>query len=276
MTSSRSRGIEPSRDRGATATQLAFHQFRYDMRAFLRNRQARFFTLALPVLFLVILASVIGAQTATVKVPGGELDVSIYYVPGIMTLGIIAASFVNLVMSVTAQRESGVLKRRRATPVPASVIIAGRALTSVVVALVISALLLVIGWIFYSAHIPARTAPALVITVILGALTFCCLGYALVSIIRNDDAAQPITQAVILPLYFISGVFVPVSGLPTWLNDIARIFPVSHLAAALLVAYNPHTTGSGFAWNDLAVLVLWGIGGFIVAMRRFTWLPRGR
>ena len=46
--------------------------------------------------------------------------------------------------------------------------------------------------------------------------------------------------------------------------------------AALLVAYNPSTTGAGFAWNDLAVLVLWGIGGFIVAMRRFTWMPQGR
>lgn len=146
--------------------------------------------------------------------PGGELDVLIYYVPGIMTLGIVAASFVNLVMSVTAQRESGVLKRRRTTPIPASVIIAGRALTSVVVALAISVVLPVIGWIFYGAHIPARTAPALVITVILGAVTFCCLGYALASIIRNDDAAQPITQAVVLPLYFMSGVFVPVSGLP--------------------------------------------------------------
>jgi ABC-2 type transport system permease protein len=276
MTARRAAGIDTWPGHAAAVIRLVLHQFRYDLQAFTRNRQARFFTLALPVLFLVILASVIGAQTRNVKVPGGELDVSIYYVPGIMTLGIIAASFVNLVISVTAQRESGVLKRRRATPVPASVIVAGRALTSVVVALVITVVLLVIGWIFYSAHVPAHTAVALVITVIIGAVTFCCLGYALVSVIRNDDAAQPITQAVMLPLYFISGVFVPVAGLPPWLNDIAKIFPVSHLAAALLVAYNPHTTGAGFARNDLAVLVLWGAGGFIVAMRRFTWFPRGR
>jgi len=276
VTARRVADIDRPHTHGATVTRLALHQFRYDLRAFMRNRQARFFTLALPVLFLIILASVIGAQTATVRVPGGQLDVSIYYVPGIMTLGIIAASFVNLVVSVTAQRESGVLKRRRATPVPASAIIAGRALTAVVVALAITVVLLIIGWIFYGAHVPARTAPALVITIILGAVTFCCLGYALVSVIRNDDAAQPITQAVMLPLYFISGVFVPVAGLPQWLNDIAKIFPVSHLAAALLVAYNPYTTGAGFAWNDLAVLVLWGVGGLIVALRRFTWIPRGR
>ena len=197
---------------------LSGHQFRYDLRAFLRNRQARFFTLALPVIFLVILASVIGSSAGGVTVPGGKIDLSVYYVPGIMTLGVIAASFVNLVMSVITQRESGVLKRRRATPVPAASIIAGRALTVMVVALATSFVLLVVGWIFYGAHIPARTFPALVITIIVGAAVFCCLGYALVSAIRNEDAAQPITQAIMLPLYFISGVFYPTSGLA----DMAR------------------------------------------------------
>ena len=74
--------------------------------------------------------------------------------PGIITLGIIAAAFVNLVISVTAQRESGVLKRRRATPVPAAAIIAGRALTAVVVALGITAVLLAIGWAAFGATRP--------------------------------------------------------------------------------------------------------------------------
>jgi ABC-2 type transport system permease protein len=195
------------------AVRLALHQFPYDLRAFLRNPQSRFFTLALPVLFLIIFASVFGGHN-TVRVAGGTIDTSIYYVPGIITLGIIGASFVNLVISVTAQRESGVLKRRRATPVPAASVIAGRALTAVVIAMAITVVLLVIGWAAYGAHIPARTAPALIVSVIVGALSFCCLGYALVSVIRNEDAAQPVTQAVMLPLYFISGVFIASSVLP--------------------------------------------------------------
>ncbi|HEX6662428.1 MAG TPA: ABC transporter permease, partial [Gaiellaceae bacterium] len=107
------------------------HQFRFDLLAFARNRQSQFFALVLPVLFLVIFASVFGGSHS-VEVPGGRLKTSVSYVPGIITLGIIAASFVNLVISVTAQRESGILKRRRATPVPAAAIIGGRALTAVV------------------------------------------------------------------------------------------------------------------------------------------------
>src|SRR5579863_5574443 len=111
------------RPSGGALLRQSLHQFRYDLLAFARNGQSRFFTLALPVIFLVIFASVFGANS-NVKVAGGTIPTSVFYVPGIITLGIIAASFMNLVISVTSQRESGVLKRRRATPVPASAIIA--------------------------------------------------------------------------------------------------------------------------------------------------------
>jgi ABC-2 type transport system permease protein len=276
------RSPQPRKKTASTTTQqggakgkatMALHLFRYDLRAFFRNRQARFFTLALPVLFLVIFASIFGGSHRTVSVAGGQIDTSVYYVPGIIALGIIAAAFVNLVVTVTAQRETGVLKRRRATPVPAVAVITGRALTAVVVALAITSVLLVIGWVAYGAQVPARTAPALTVTVVVGALAFCCLGYALASVIRNEDAAQPITQAVMLPLYFISGVFVAVTVLPSWLVNVADLFPVRHLADALLVAYNPHTSGSGFAAGDLLVVAAWGVAGLLVAVRRFSWLP---
>jgi ABC-2 type transport system permease protein len=255
--------------------QLGLHQFRYDLRALLRNRQAQFFTLALPVMFLVIFASIFGGNN-TVKVPGGRLDTSIVFVPGIMTLGIIAAAFINLVISVTAQRESGVLKRRRATPVPASAIIAGRALTSVVIAITTTIVLIVVGWAAFGADVPARTAPALVVTIIVGAVAFCCLGFAVASVIRDQDSAQPVTQGIMLPLYFISGVFIAASQLPTWLVHVADVFPVRHLASALLSAYNPHTHGSGFAVVDLLIVAAWGVAGLLVALRRFSWNPLGR
>jgi ABC-2 type transport system permease protein len=254
---------------------LTGHQFRYDLLAFLRNRQAQFFTLALPILFLVIFASVLGGHGNSVKVAGGRIDTAVSYVPGIMALGVIAAAFTNLVISVTAQRESGVLKRRRATPVRASAIIGGRALTAGVTALAITAVLLAIGWLAYGATVPTRTAAALALTVVVGAVSFCCLGFALAAVIRDQDAAQPVTQAVLLPLYFISGVFVPTTNLPHWLVNVASAFPVHHLAAALLTAYNPHTHGAGLAGTDLLVVAAWGTAGLGIALRRFSWNPLG-
>ena len=260
-----------ARSKGPLA--LSMHQFRFDLAAFARNGQSRFFTIALPVIFLVIFASIF---KGTAKVPGGTLKTSVFYVPGIITLGIIAASFVNLVISVTAQRETGVLKRRRATPVPASAIIVGRSLTSTVAALFITGLLLLIGWVFFHASVPARTAPTLVLTIIVGTISFGCMGYGLASLVRNQDAAQPITQAVMLPLYFISGVFVPTSELPRWLDDVGKVFPVHHLAASVLLAYNPHTSGAGFAGWDLLIVGAWGLAGLVVALRKFSWVPLGR
>jgi ABC-2 type transport system permease protein len=115
-----------------------------------------------------------------------------------------------------------------------------------------------------------------VVTVVVGAASFCCLGYALTSLIRNEDTAQPVTQALLLPLYFISGVFVAVSILPHWLAGVGEIFPVRHLANALLIAYNPHTTGLGFAGLDLVIVAAWGAAGLLVALRTFSWQPLGR
>jgi ABC-2 type transport system permease protein len=252
---------------------LIGHEFHADLRCFGRNLQSVFFTLALPVLFLLIFASIF--RNATVKVPGGSMKESVYYVPAIITFGLIAAAFSNLTLTVVRNRESGIYKRRRATPLPASAVITARALVAVLTALAITALLLVIGWAAYGANIPSRTEPAFALDIIVGAAAFCCLGFAVASIIGSVDAAQPVIQAIVLPLSFISGVFIATSVLPTWLADIGKVFPVEPLATALLAAYNPHTTGSGLRWGDLAVLAAWGAAGLIIAIRRFSWLPRG-
>jgi ABC-2 type transport system permease protein len=254
----------------------ALHLSGYDLRAFARNRQHQFFTLALPVLFLVIFASVFGGSGNTTQVAGGPISTPVYYVPAIIALGVIAACFGNLVASVTAQRERGVLKRRRATPVPPAAVIAARILTTVVIAVVMAVVLLGIGWAAYGAHVPGRTAPALAVTVAAGAASFCCLGYALTSLITTEDAALPTTTAITLPLYFISGVFVPVTALPHWLAGAEEIFPVRHLANALLAAYNPHTTGLGLAGRDLLIVAAWGAAGLLIAIRKFSWLPLRR
>jgi ABC-2 type transport system permease protein len=267
-----------SHDAGHTAgsphqlRHLVVHQFRADLRCFYRNKQSVFWTLALPVVFLVIFGSVF--QHQNVAVPGGRIDEPAYYVPGIIAYGLIAAAFSNLVVSVVRSRETGICKRRRATPLPASAVIAARALVAAVSVLAITAVLLIIGWAAFAAQIPGRTALAFLLAIIVGAAAFSCLGFAVASLIGNIDAAQPVVLAIVLPLCFLSGVFIPVLELPRWLIDLGKVFPVHALADALLAAYNPHTTGPGLRWGDLAILAAWGAAGLIYAIRRFSWLPR--
>jgi ABC-2 type transport system permease protein len=254
-----------------TIAHLVAHQFRYDLRSFMRNRQARIATLTLPVLFLVLFVGVFGNYT--VREHGADVDSSTFYVPGVIALGIVSASFATLVIAVTAQRESGVLKRRRATPVPAWVLIAGRTLTSIAVAVVLAAVLTALARGAFDVHVRAEAIPALLLTAVLGSAAFSCLANALTTAISSADAARPIVQAVVLPLYLISGVFVPSPNLPGWLNDIARIFPIAHLAGGLRHAFDPLSRGLAIPWGDLLVLAAWAVVGLAVAVRRFSWMP---
>jgi ABC-2 type transport system permease protein len=249
---------------------LVLHQARFDLRGFLRNRQARFFTLALPLLFMVIFNGVFGNRV----VGPGPMKASAYYVPGIAALGVIAASLVNLVISITAQREGGILKRRRVTPVPAWVLVGGRALTAIGVSLVVVAGLLAFGRVVYGVKLPTSALPGIAFTAIVGSLTFCVLAYALSTVIENEDAAQPTVMAIMLPLYFISGIFIPNINLPTWLGHVASVFPVEHLASGFRHSYVPGAHGVGIVWSDIGVLLIWAAIGVAVALRRFSWLPK--
>jgi len=257
----------PRQQRALSA--LVLRQTRYEAIAFLRNRQARFFTLALPVMFLVIFVSVFGNDTLGPQ----HVKAATYYVPGICALGVISASFTNLVIGVVTQRELGVFKRWRATPVPSWVLIIGRTLTAVATSLIIVTVLIAIGRIAYGVSLPTSTLVGVALTVLVGAAAFACLAYATSTVISSAESAQPVVLALTLPLYFISGVFIPSIRLPHWLHVIAEIFPVEHLAAGLHLAFDPATTGTGISWRDLAVITAWGIGGLVVATRRFAWAP---
>jgi ABC-2 type transport system permease protein len=246
---------------------LALHQTRYDLLTFARNRQARFFTVALPVVFLVIFASVFGNQLIGPE----HVKASTYYVPGIAALAVLTASFSNLVIAITTQRELGILKRRRATPAPAGVVIAGRAVTSLIVSLAVAAVVITIGAIGYGVHVDPGELGALALSIAVGSLALACLGYAVTTVIGAADSAQPVTLALTLPLSFISGVYIPSPNLPSTLHHIAQVFPLQHLVAALSHGFLPGH--SGVAWGDLAILAAWGLGGLAVALTRFRWTP---
>lgn len=253
-----------------TDRDLLASQFRADFKIFWRNPQSRYFTLLLPIVFLVIFAAIFDGVTV---VDGKPIDITTYYVPSIMTLGIISASFVNLTQAIVAQREAGVLKRTRATPVPANVVIASRAGVGVIVALVMSGLLLLIGRVAYGVHVQGSTLPGLTIAVIVGAASFCCLGFAISTRINAADAAAPVTNLTVLPLYFISGVFVPEDQIPALLRAIADVFPIRHLAVAMLTPFI-HSQGTGIAARDLLIVAAWGVAGLAFAARAFQWSPR--
>jgi ABC-2 type transport system permease protein len=249
---------------------LVLHQFRYDQKIFWRNPASVFFTVMFPVIVFLILAVVFNGETVHVR---GGVDATTYYVPAIMTLSIISATMQTLAMTLVIAREDGRLKRGRGTPMPPWVFIAGRIGNSIVVALLMLILLATIGAVLYSVDVPWDRLPAILLTLVVGAASFCCLGIALTAAIPSQDAAAPIVNALLLPLYFLSGVFIPEDQLPSGVVHFADLFPVRHFFDAFLDAYVP-VGGAAVSWDNLAIVALWGVAGLLLAIRYFRWTPR--
>ena len=254
-------------------TALVLRQYRYDQLQFWREPASVFFTVILPVIFLVLFASIFGSDN--VELPGGRLiGGATYYVPGILALSLVSATFVNLTIWMTIERERGHLKRVRATPAPAWVLIAGKTITSLAVGGVMTVLLIAMGRVFYNVPIPTTTLPGLVLSVVLGTLALCALGFALSALVPSENSAPPIANALALPLYFISGIFVPSSELPDWMQSLGDVLPLRPLFDALLVAFDPQTEGVGIEWGKLAIVAAWGVVGAVLALKLFRWTPR--
>jgi ABC-2 type transport system permease protein len=250
---------------------LVLHQLRYDQKVFWRNPAAVFFTVAFPVILLLIFATVFGDQTIDVA---GGIEITTYYVPAIITLAVVSATMQTLGMSLVIAREESRLKRVRATPLPPWVFIVGRVGNSIVVAALMLALVSALGKLLYGVPIPWAQAPELLVVLAVGAASFCCLGIALTAAIPSQDAAAPIINALLLPLYFLSGVFIPEDELPSGVIDFANHFPIRPFFQAFFDAY-VHSGGSSIAWDHLAVVAIWGVTGLLLAIRFFRWTPRG-
>ncbi len=257
-----------------SALALVAHQFRYDQKAFWRNPASVFFTVMFPVVLLLIFGAVFGGKH--VEVGGGvSVKATTYYVPAIITLSVISSTMQTLAMTLVIAREDGRLKRSRSTPLPPWVFIAGRVGNSIVVALLMLILLAAIGRLLFSVPIPWAQLPVVLVTLAVGAACFCCLGIALTAAIPSQDAAAPIVNALLLPLYFLSGIFIPDDQLSSGVISFANHFPVRDFFEAFFQAYIPAAPGTGIDWGNLAVVAIWGVGGLLLAVRFFRWTPRG-
>jgi ABC-2 type transport system permease protein len=249
---------------------LALHTTKYGLLAFSRNRKARLLTLIFPLLLLVIFDGVFhGGHT---EVNGVSINYGEFFVPSVIVFSLTTSNLAMLVASVVSQRELGILKRRRATPLPASTLIVSQSATVITMAVISVIVLVIVAGVAFGTAPAAGGAPALVLAVVFGSAAFCGLGYALTTFVDSADAAQPLIQMVMLPLFFISGVWVPISELPGWLQAVARIFPVEHVADLVHRAY-VGVVPTGPLLADVAVLIAWAVVGAAIAARRFQWYP---
>jgi ABC-2 type transport system permease protein len=188
-------------------------------------------------------------------------------VPTIAAVSVLGSCYSQLAIVVATRRQNGILKRVRATPLPAWTYFLGLLAHCLVVSIVDVALIVGVGRL-YGVPFPTHWA-ALAVALVLGAASFCALGVAVASLIRNSEAAPAVVQLVLFPLVFISGTYIPIHS--AVLNRVSSALPVRPFNEALLGPFARH---SGFDWNNLGVLLAWGAAGAFIAVRRFRWTPR--
>jgi ABC-2 type transport system permease protein len=249
---------------------LAVRQIRFTNKAFWRNPAAAFFTFVFPLMFLVIFTAVIGGGKSQVE--GVRFDEHRYFLVAMMSFAVITACYTNLAMGITSQREQGILKRIRGTPMPAWLYLTARVVFSTLVAILLVVISGVFGFAVYG-----TTTPVLrwefVVTLVVGAASFSAIALAITAVIPHEDAAPAIVNGLIFPLLFLSGIFFPIPDTaPAWITTIGRIFPIRHFADAMRASFfgGPFR----FDWSDVLVIAAWGVAALVLATRFFSWEPR--
>lgn len=246
--------------------QATARQVLWTNRSFWRNSAAAVFTLAFPLLFLVVLTLLFGQ--GDVEVAGVRISSGVFYVPSIAAFGLITACYTNIAMSVTIQRDQGLLKRVRGTPLPAGAWLGGRVIHATLVGALLVGICIAYGMAFQD--VAVASWPGLVLSVVIGSVSFAALGLAITAAIPSADAASAIVNATVLPLMFISDVFVPMHQPPAWIEAIAQFFPVRAFSEAMQASV---VSGMPSA-SDLAWVAAWGVVGALVAARWFRWEAR--
>ena len=252
---------------------LVWNQIRYQNRLFWRTPIAAFFTLVFPLMFLMLFTVLFGNED--IEITGrGTYSVAQFYAPALAVFAAASATYTNIGVGTAIARDEGILKRFRGTPLSPSVYMAGLIGSGIWIALLATILMMTVGILMFDVSIELAKMPAALITFVVGAGCFAALGVALAAAAPTGDSAPAMANATILPLAFVSDVFIAIGDPPPWLTAVGNFFPLKHFVRAFQDAFHPLTTAPAFGGGHLAVMAIWAVVGTLLALRFFNWEPR--
>lgn len=253
--------------RRAPSGRLFVHQLRAEQLVFWRSREAAFFIFLFPLLLFLLLGSVYSGKIYGVPAPRALLAALIGY-------GCANTAFAGLAIQLVLRRENAILKRLRATPLPAATYVAALLVSTLAVFALQTVALFLIGRVLYGTPFPGAPG-SLVAAIVLGAAVFAALGVALASFIRSGEGSSAVVNFILLPMAFLSGSFGPTHHYPAFLRAVGDVLPLKYFIDLVNAVY---LHGRGF-WTQpqaLAVLGAWGALGLVLAVLKFRWEPRER
>ena len=257
-------------------TTLALRQGVLEIKQFLRSRESVMFTLLFPVLLLVIFGAIFNFDAA----PG--VPFSQYFIAGMIASGLLTVGFQSLAIQIPIERDRGVLKRLRGTPMPKSAYFAGKVVMVLAIGVVETAILLAVATLFYDLPLPSTVEKWLTFGwVALLGITACTLcGIAFSSLASTAKSAPAVVTPVALVLQFISGVFFVYTDLPTFMQRIAALFPLKWMCQGMRSVFLPDSfaareaAGSWELGRVALVLAGWCVLGLILCLLTFRWTTK--
>jgi len=245
---------------------LLWHELRTEQVLFWRNREAAFFTFFLPVIFFLVFGSIYGND----RIAG--IRGASFLEAGMIGYGVASTAFAGLAITMVIRRESGVLKRIRATPLPPWTYLVAVLVSTFVTFLVQTLILVVLGRVLFSVGLPTRPL-SLLAALVVGAGSFAALGLGLTGFVRSAEGSSAVVNFVYLPMAIISGTFFSPAHYPTFLRAIADVLPLTYFTKLTrnVMVRHEHIWSQGGA---LAVVLVWGAVGLAAAIRGFRWQPR--
>jgi ABC-2 type transport system permease protein len=255
---------------------LGLRQGVLEIKQFLRTRESFVFTLLFPVLLLVVFGAIFNFEIA----PGVRFTQ--YFAAGMLAAGLLGVGFQNLAIQIPIERDRGVLKRLLGTPMPRWVYFAGKVLMVLFAGVLITAVLLTVGVLFYDVPLPASGTAWLRLgwVSVLGITACTLLGVAFSSVARTGRSAPAMVTPVALVLQFTSGVFFVFTQLPTWMQQIAAVFPLKWMTQGMRSVFLPDSfaaeepAGSWELGRVALILAVWCVAGLVLCLLTFRWTTR--
>lgn len=249
-----------------------------EIKSFFRDKMAVAFIFGLPSILLILFGSIFGSQAAARGVTVGQL-----YAAGIIAGGIMATSFQYLGIGIATERDNGTLKRLAGTPMPATAYFAGKIIQVMVCTIAETALLMIVGVLLYHLHLPASPGRwwTFAWVFVLGSAACALMGIAASSLPRSAASATPVITLPFTVLQFISGVYVPFSSIPSWMQDVASLFPLKWMAQGMRSVFLPAQAAAlepAHSWEHgrtALVLAAWVAAGLLLCVKTFRWQNRG-
>lgn len=195
-----------------------------------------------------------------------------FALPGQIGFALLSTAIFGTVFGLIYLKKALVLKRMFATPTRAMTILLAQGGSRLIMALLQTLLILILGIVAFKFYLPHGwiTFAELIFMSIIALTAFLGFGYFMAGLVNDENAAGPMVNLVTLPQFLLSGTFFPITSLPTWLQPIASILPLSFFNAAV----RKITTEGGDFYQTIPYLiglVIWGAVMYILAAKTFRW-----